>query len=337
MYTAMDERFIRQTILPQLGPQGQHRLGEARVLVAGCGALGTHTAEALLRAGVRRLLLVDRDVVEVHNLHRVALLTPADLGRPKAEAAAAALLRIDPEAEVIPYTAHLGPALAEKLVPRVDLVVDGLDNLETRYLVNDACVKHGLPWIYTAVLATYGMTMAIVPGLGPCLRCLFPTPPAPGTLPTCAESGILGPVPQALAAIQAATAIQILTRSPDLRPGELLHLDLWTHRTERVAVARAVGCPTCGERRFEFLAQGSGTSVLCGDTIQVLPRHRGPLDLAHLAARLAPLGEVRLERGLLVARIGEVALTVFPDGRALVKGVRDPERAQALYDQYLSR
>ncbi|MFH1610093.1 MAG: ThiF family adenylyltransferase, partial [Candidatus Bipolaricaulota bacterium] len=322
---------------PLLGEEGQRRLGEATVLVAGCGALGTHTAEILLRAGVRTLILVDRDLVEETNLHRVALFTPADVGRPKATATAGALLRIAPEAEVTPHVAHLGPDLAEELVPAVDLVVDGLDNLETRYLLNDACVKHGVPWIYTAVLATYGMTMPILPGVGPCLRCLFPDPPPPGAIPTCAQAGILGPVPAALGALQATTAIQVLAGSADLQPGRLFHLDLWTRRAETTQVERAAGCPCCGLRRFEFLARPSRAAALCGDSVQILPRDRGKLDLRDLAARLRPLGQARVANGVLVASIEGIALTVFPDGRAIVKGVSDPNRAQALYDQYVAR
>ncbi|MDD5764098.1 MAG: HesA/MoeB/ThiF family protein [Candidatus Bipolaricaulis anaerobius] len=246
-------RFARQMALPAIGREGQRRLGESSALIVGCGALGSHTAEALARAGIGRLILVDRDLVAETNLHRVALFTPPDLGRPKAEAAAEALHRLAPDVAVASHVAHLGPKLAAEVVPQVDVVLDGLDNLETRYLINDACVKHRVPWVYTAVLATYGMTMPIVPERGPCLRCLFPDLPPPGTIPTCAEAGILGPVPAALAAWQATTAIQILVGSADLAPGRLVHLDLWAGRAETISVARAAGCPCCGERRFGFL------------------------------------------------------------------------------------
>lgn len=331
------DRFARQRVLRELGDEGQRRLGGATALVAGCGALGTHGAELLLRAGVGRLVLVDRDLVEETNLHRVALFTPEDLGRPKALAAADALRRIDPGAEVVPHVAHLGPELAQELVPGVDVVLDALDNLETRYVLNDACVKAGVPWVYTAVLGTGGMTMPILPGRGPCLRCLFPDPPPPGAIPTCAEAGILGPVPAALAAFAASSALAILVRSPDLVPGRLLHLDLWRGRAEGTDVARSPACPACGRGEFPFLAPGPSTAVLCGDAVQVLPRTRGPVDLGDLAARLAPLGTVRRAQGVLVARIEGVEFTVFPDGRALVKGVSDPARAQALYDRYVAR
>ncbi|HEU67807.1 MAG TPA: thiazole biosynthesis adenylyltransferase ThiF, partial [Candidatus Acetothermia bacterium] len=193
-----------------------------------------------------------------------------------------------------------------------------------------------VPWVYTAVLATYGMTMPIVPARGPCLRCLFPDPPPPGTIPTCAEAGILGPVPAALAALQAATAIQVLVRSPDLVPGGLLRLDLWAGRAETTRVERAADCPCCGKRRFEFLSRPSRTTILCGDAVQVLPRTRGDLDLDGLAARLTPLGKVRLAGGVLVASLEGAQLTVFPDGRALVKRA-SPDRAQTLYDRYIAR
>ncbi len=332
----MEERYVRQQALPQLGLEGQAKLGRASVLVVGCGALGTHTAEALLRAGVGRLVLVDRDIVEVHNLHRVSLFTPEQVGQPKALAAAHKLAAIGSEAQVEPVVAHLDASLAEKWVPQVDVVVDGLDNLETRYLVNDACVKHGVPYIYTAVLATYGMTMAVVPGKGPCLRCLFPSPPPPGVLPTCAQAGILGPVPKALAAIQAATAIQILVGSPDLRPGELLYLDLWSRRTQLIEVQRAPRCPTCVQQDFVFLRERPTTAVLCGDAVQVMPYRRGELDLSALAERLAPLGKVRLAHGLLFFETAEARFVVFPDGRALVHGAGSIERAKSLYDQYMA-
>jgi adenylyltransferase/sulfurtransferase len=331
------ERFSRQLVLPELGEAGQRRLAKARVLVVGCGALGSHTAMALLRAGVRQLILVDRDVVELSNLHRVAAYGQADLGLPKAEALRQALMRVDSQASVEARVTHLGPREAEELVPQASLVVDGLDNLESRYVVNDACVKHGVSWIYTAVLATYGMCMPILPGEGPCLRCLFPSPPPAGTLPTCATAGILGPVPAVLGAWQAAVAIQLLVARDEVRPGELLRLDLWSRRWERLEVARAPGCPCCGGREFEFLESQPPYERLCGDVVQIRPLTPGDLDLEELKERLSRLGEVKLKGGVLVAKVEGVSFTVFPDGRALVKGVGDPARAQALYDRYIAR
>lgn len=330
-------RFVRQTVLPELGEEGQQRLEKASALVVGCGALGSHTAEILARAGVGRLVLVDRDVVEETNLHRVSLFIPEDVGRPKAEAAADHLRRVTPDGRIASHIAHLGVDLAEELVPQVNIVLDGLDNLDTRYLVNDVCVKHGVPWIYTAVLATYGMTMPVLPENGPCLRCLFPVPPTPGAVPTCAEAGILGPVPAALAALQAASAIRILVGTPELGAGKLVHLDLWTGRAEATTVERAPSCPCCGARRFEFLAHPPRTAALCGDSVQIVPRRGGVVDVRDLAARLGPLGQARVAHGVLVAEIEGALLTVYPDGRAIVKGVSDPNRAQALYDQYVAR
>ncbi|HAF69972.1 MAG: UBA/THIF-type NAD/FAD binding protein [Acetothermia bacterium 64_32] len=331
------DRFSRQMVLPWVGERGQGRLARAKVLVAGCGALGSHTASALLRAGVGHLVLVDRDVVEGSNLHRVAELKSADLGRPKAEALADHLGRVYPEAELTVHVAHLGPKEAERIIPEVDLVVDGLDNLESRYLVNEVCVKYKVPWIYTAVLSTYGMTMPILPGEGPCLRCLFPSPPPPGALPTCASAGILGPVPQALAALQAVSAIQILVGSPELSPGNLVYLDLWSRSWSAIQVEQAPGCPTCEKGEYPFLSRPSRAALLCGDAVQVLPTRPGRIDLGALAAKLAPLGRAEVRRGVLVATVEGASLTVFPDGRALIKGVRDPARAQALYDRYIAR
>ncbi len=330
------ERFARQVILPQLGPEGQKRLGEAKVLVVGCGALGSHTAAALLRTGVRRLVLVDRDVVEIHNLHRVALYTEDDVGRPKAEALAERLKEIDPGAEIDFRVAHLGPREAEALIPGVDLAVDGLDNMETRYLVNDACVKHGVPWIYTAVLATSGVMMPIIPGEGPCLRCLFPNPPPPGTLPTCATYGILGPVPKALGALQASAAIRILVKGK-APLGKLLQLDLWEMESRELEVRRRDDCPTCVRGEYEFLRETSRTASLCGDAVHILPRKEGKLDLEKLSEGLSRIGRVRRGKGVLIFEVEGVSFTLFPDGRAIVKGVKDPGRAQALYDQYIAR
>jgi len=330
------ERFSRQSILPELGPEGQRRLGVARVLVVGCGALGSHTAAALLRAGVHRLILLDRDILELHNLHRVALFTEADVGRPKAEALADRLCQIDGEVEISAYVAHFGPSQAEDLVPAVDLVVDGLDNMETRYLLNDACLKHGVPWIYTAVLGTTGLMMPIVPGNGPCLRCLFPSPPPPGTLPTCATHGILGPVPKALGALQASLAIRLLTAG-EVPIGKLFQFDLWRVEFRELVVPRRDDCPSCVRGEYAFLREGSRTVTLCGDAIHILPRTSESVDLEELARRLAGLGKVRRGSGVLFFDVDGVSFTVFPDGRAIIKGVKDPTRAQALYDQFISR
>ncbi len=305
-------------------------------MVVGCGALGSHTAAALLRAGVRRLILVDRDILELHNLHRVALYTESDVGRPKAEALAGRLRAVDGEAEIEVHVAHFGPHEAEELVPRVDLVVDGLDNMESRYLLNDACLKHGVPWIYTAVLGTAGMMMPIVPGEGPCLRCLFPSPPPPGTLPTCATHGILGPVPKALGALQAAVAVRLLVNDGGL-VGRLFQFDLWGMEFRELSVPRRGDCPACARGEYEFLREGSRTVTLCGDAVHILPRSREPVDLGELARRLAGLGKVRRGQGVLFFDVDGASFTVFPDGRAIVKGVKDPARAQALYDQYIAR
>jgi len=330
------ERFSRQTVLPQVGPTGQRRLGEARVLVVGCGALGSHTAEALLRAGVGHLTLVDRDVVELSNLHRTGLFTLEDVGRPKAVACAERLRAIDHSAVLEPLVRHLDPDEAEALVPEVRLVVDGLDNLETRYLVNDACVKHGVPWVYTAVLATYGLLMPIDVGRSACLRCLFPDPPAPGSLPTCASAGILGPVPMAMGALQAAVALRFLLTDVAEDATELMRIEFWPLSADTIPVVRAGACPACREHRWVFLESKPEVTMLCEETVQILPGRKVSLDLGELARRLRPLGRVRQAEGVLSVDLGLFSFIVFDDGRALVKGIDDPNRARALYDQHIA-
>ncbi len=330
------ERFSRQTVLPQIGPTGQRRLGEARVLVVGCGALGSHTAEALLRAGVGHLTLVDRDVVELSNLHRTGLFTMDDLGRPKSVACAERLSAVAPDAVTESVVRHFGPEEAEALVPEADLVVDGLDNLETRYLVNDACVKHGIPWVYTAVLATYGLLLPIYVGRSACLRCLFPDPPAPGALPTCASAGILGPVPMAMGALQAAVALRMLLTEEADDTTELMRVEFWPLAVDTIPVVRAGACRACREHRWAFLESRSEVSMLCDETVQIVPGRASSLDLGELAVRLSPLGKVRQAEGVLSVVLGSVGFIVFEDGRALVKGVSDPDRARALYDQYIA-
>ncbi len=333
----MVERFSRQVVLPQVGEDGQRKLASAHVLVAGCGALGSHTAEALLRAGIGRLTLVDRDVLELHNVHRVSLMVLEDVGQPKAERCAAALQRIDPGADISAYVVHMGPAEAEEWVPAADVVVDGLDNLETRYMLNDACVKHRVPWTYTAVLGTHGMNMPVRPREGPCLRCLFPEPPPAGALPTCASAGILGPVPMALAALQAAAAIRLILDPAGSSTEDLVHLDLWGRHADHAPVPRSADCPTCGRGEYPYLELSSRTTVLCGDAVQVLPRRPLELDLEEVGRRLARLGSVHRKGSVLAVDLPEASFLVFADGRALVKGTHDPRRAQSLYDQYVAR
>ncbi|MDI3341952.1 MAG: ThiF family adenylyltransferase [Sphaerobacter sp.] len=334
-------RYARQAIFAQVGPEGQQRLQQARVCVVGVGALGTHVADTLARAGVGFLRLVDRDVPELTNLQRQVLFDESDLdkGLPKAVAAARRLAAINSEIEIDARAVDVNQTNVEGLIEDVDLVVDATDNFEIRYLLNDACVKHGIPWVYGGVIGSYGMTMTIRPGETPCLRCVFPDPPAPGDAPTCDTAGVIGPAVAMVAALESAEAMKLAVGALDALNRGLLSLDVWQLSFEQIPLgAPDPACPCCGRREFAFLdrAAPSHTTQLCGrDAVQVLVHPPARVNLAELARRLSPLGQVGFNAYLLRFRTGAFELTVFPDGRAIVKGTTDPAQARSLYARYI--
>jgi adenylyltransferase/sulfurtransferase len=338
-------RYQRQTLLAVLGEEGQRCLAESRVLLVGCGALGSAIADQLVRAGVGELVLADRDYVELHNLQRQSLYDERDVEEhlPKAAAAARRLAEVNSEVTLSPRIVEVSAANIEELAASCDLIVDGTDNFETRYLLNEASVKLGIPWVYGGVIGTYGMTATFVPGTTGCLRCLFPDAPEPGSAPTCDTAGVLGPAVHAVASLQAAEALKIASGNVEAANRALVSLDVWsmTFSTLKRGPARA-DCPTCGQRRFELLdrAAPATETVLCGhDAVQVLVHPAPRLDLAALADRLRPAGEVLVNRFLLrfTDAGSETELTVFPDGRAIVKGTTDPVRARTLYDRFVGK
>lgn len=331
------ERYSRQIVLRAIGEKGQQRLLHATAAIVGCGALGSLQASALARAGVGRLLLVDRDCLELSNLQRQWLYDEEDLesGLPKAVAAARRLTRINSGIEVRPVVADLTPSNIEQLLGPAELILDGTDNFETRYLINDYAVRQGKPWIYGAALGTYGVTMPVVPAHTACLKCLYPEPPA-GPQPTCETEGILNAVTAAVAAIQSADAIRMLCEGPSAVRPRITILELWEGRIRQAEQpGPQPDCPACARREFPHLAAvGQSPVVLCGrNAVQIYGR--GPVELDALARRLEPLGEVRASEFALRFRTGPYELTVFPDGRALVKGVSDPGMARSLYARYI--
>jgi adenylyltransferase/sulfurtransferase len=337
-------RYHRQTLLPQIGEAGQRRLAGARVLLVGCGALGTTIADQLVRAGVGRLTVADRDVVELTNLQRQTLFDEADAaaGTPKPVAAAARLRRINSAVEVTPVVADVNGCNVEDLLKGgVDLILDGTDNVQTRYLVNDVSVKHGIPWVYGAAVGVEGRVMGVVPGTTPCLRCVFPTSPGAAELPTCDTAGVLGMGASIVAAYQAIEAVRILTGAGPSRT--LLRLDFWPPRTHVVSTedARRADCVCCGERRFEFLEAPAddGAVSLCGrNAVQVRASGRVMLDLEQMAQKLAGVGAVERTAYFVRCRLADgadVGLTVFPDGRAIVHGISDLGRAKSLYARFV--
>jgi adenylyltransferase/sulfurtransferase len=335
------ERYSRQMILPGWGREGQARLSQKSVTVVGCGALGSHIANHLARAGVGRLALADRDLVEYHNLPRQVLYSEADAaaGLPKAVAAARRLRQVNSQVEIEPHVVDVNADTVEDLIAGADLVLDGADNFEVRYLLNEACVKHRIPWVYGGVLGTYGLMAAILPGKTPCLRCLLGPMPAPGAVPTCETAGVLGTAVAVIAALEATEGLKILLDRLEDVLCCMVMVDLWTGDFERAETQRGLEhCPACDDGRFELLTaeRGAVAAVLCGrNAVQVRPRPPRPVDLNALAGRLAAVGTVAVNEYLLRLEVEDYQLTLFPDGRAIVKGTDDPVQARALYARYV--
>ena len=330
------DRYSRQIRFPKIGEAGQQRLLDARVAVLGCGALGSFQAGALARAGIGFLTIVDRDYVELSNLQRQWLFDQYDVeqGLPKAIAAARKIQAINSGVEVEPAVADLAPSNIEELLSDVDLILDGLDNFETRYLVNDYAVSRNRPWIYGAAVGSYGITMPIVPGATACLRCLYPDPPA-GAQPTCETAGVLGSITALIASLQVSEAIKFLSGAEVSR--KITTVDVWSAEIRQIEQPGPdARCPACGLREFPYLNGERRSPVsLCGrNAVQIHERNR-PIDLRDLAERLAPLGVVRANEFALRFETPPYLLTVFPDGRAIVKGTTDIGVARSLYARYV--
>ncbi len=334
----MDERYSRQTRVRGVGEDGQRRIGAGRVGVLGLGALGSVSANALARAGVGHLRLIDRDIVDLSNLQRQVLFNELDAAaaRPKAVAAADHLRGVNSQITIEPVVQELDAGCIEDLIRDLDVVVDGSDNFALRYLVNDACVKHGLPWVYGGALGSYGMTTTILPGRTACLQCFIGPMPDPGSIETCSTAGVLAPVTGVIANTQAAEVLKLLVGAS---PREtVLIVDLWQGSADVVELRRAPDCPVCVHGRFEHLESADSTRVrvMCGeDTVQVNPARRAALSLDRLAERFAELGEARLHDGVLRLKLDTLDLTLFADGRALIRGVRDEAHALNLYAEYV--
>ena len=339
-----EDRFARQTRFAPLGTEGQSALAESSILLVGCGALGGVLAQWLVRAGVGHIALVDRDIVEETNLPRQVLFTAehARAGSPKAHAAAEVLSAVGGPTRIEAHAAHLDGDLLLKLGPAADLILDGTDNMATRYLINDYSIKAGTPWIYGGVVSSGGLVLPVLPSHGPCLRCIFPDPPPPGTLPTCDTAGVIGPAVGLIASMQAGLALRILSGNADGLEPALTEFDAWTGAVRRLTVPRRDDCPACGLGSFEFL-ETSGSQAdavsLCGrNTVQVMPQGSPPVKAS------LPAVEARLrEAGIKVIRVGpllrfeadEHRFTLFTDGRTLVEGTEDPGRALSLVARWI--
>ena len=333
-------RYSRQVKFPGIGVEGQRKLRDATAVLVGVGALGSWLAEILVRAGVGRLFLADRDVVELSNLQRQLLYTEADVERPKALAAAEHLAQINSEVELIPLAEDFGPQQFDGLGTVPNLILDGTDNFATRYLLNDLAMRHSIPWIYGGTVGAKGTAMAILPGVTPCFRCIMPQPPSTGESATCETAGVLAPAVATVSAFQAAQALKILSGNPGAVTRGILVVDVWHHEYSlRMAHAGpAPSCRTCRGEEFPALAAEWSQSVsLCGrDAVQVQPRASAAVDLTHLAHNLRDVAsDISPSEHLLRFAAEGCRFSVFPGGRAILFGIADQDRARVLYDRYV--
>jgi len=340
---ASDDRYSRQILFNGIGEEGQARLADSRVVIIGCGALGAIQAETLARAGAGHLVLVDRDFVEESNLQRQIMFEQSDaLNRlPKAVAAAARIARVNSDIRVEPLVTDVNFENIEEIIEGADLVMDGTDNFEARFLINDACVKTGTPWTYGAAVGSYGLTMTIVPGSTPCLRCVLEAMPEAGSGPTCDTAGVIMPIVAVIASIQAAEALKLLTGRMEALHNSLIRIDVWDFQFNRLDLSsfeKRDDCPACALGKFEFL-RGEGRQVattLCGrNAVQIARSGTRAIDFAALAERLQSAGEVMFNDFLLRFRVEGYDITVFRDARSIIRGTADLAIARSLYARYI--
>jgi molybdopterin/thiamine biosynthesis adenylyltransferase len=337
------ERYSRQVRFPGIGKDGQQKLLDSTVTLVGCGALGTVLANALVRAGVGHLRLIDRDFIETNNLQRQILFDEADVAAnlPKAEAAARKLRVINSGVTIEPIVTDVDRTNILDLVRDADVILDGSDNFEVRYVINDAAVKLKKPWVYGGCIGSHGQTMTILPGETPCLRCVFEAAPAPGEAGTCETAGVLGPIVNIVASYQATEAFKILAGRLDTINRDLVYVDVWENVNRRIKIANLKGkvdCPCCGRGKFEWLEgeHGAQTTSLCGrNAVQVSHRIAGKLDFETMARELGVMGKVSFNKFLLKFDVDDYQFTVFPDGRAIIKGTADADKAKTLYAKYV--
>jgi molybdopterin/thiamine biosynthesis adenylyltransferase len=341
--TANFDRYVRQMRYPHIGEEGQQRLFESRVLVCGCGALGSVLANTLARAGVGKLRIVDRDFLELNNLQRQVLYDEADVaaGIPKAIAAAEKLRRINSDIEIEPIVADVDYRSLPGLLDGVDMIVDGTDNFETRFLLNDASHKYKIPWVFGGCIGADGQTMTILPGETACLRCLMHDAPPPGTTATCDSAGILSPIINVIASIEANEAIKVLSGNRDAVSKVLQVFDLWDNRVRQVSLEpllEANVCPACNGTEYPWLEgeRGSHSAILCGrNAVQLSFPGRDKISLEALEKKLEGIGTVSRNRFLLRFEVDDYKLTVFPDGRAIIGGTEEIAEAKTIYAKYI--
>jgi adenylyltransferase/sulfurtransferase len=338
---SLRNRYSRQTIFPAIGDIGQEKLSSTYAVIIGCGALGCNIAVLLARAGVGNLRIIDRDFVEEHNLHRQVLFTEEDVRRqiPKAIAAQRALIKANSTITVEGIVSDVNSMNIESLCHHADIILDGLDNLETRYLVNDVAMKHRIPWVYGGALGSSGMTMTIIPGKTACLRCAVPFRPERADTPTCESAGVINTAPAIIGVLQANEALKIIVGTGELNTG-LLMIDLWSGSFDRMKITPRENCPT-HQGRYDFLKEKFTIKAtpLCGQTraIQVVDSSVREINLFKLADHLKGVGKICIDEQTLTLSIGEYQIVVFPDGRAIIKNTIDEIEAKALFAKYVAK
>ena len=335
-----DDRYSRQMRFDPIGAEGQGRISASRVAVIGAGALGSVAAELLVRAGIAFVRIIDRDFVECSNLQRQSLYDEDDVRKnlPKAEAAAAKLRRINSGVQIESVVDDVNPTNVEDYIRDVDVVLDALDNFETRFVLNDACARQSRPWIYAAAVSSYGLVMPILPGKTPCLRCMLGSLPAPGG-PTCDTAGVIGPITHIIASIQVAELLKVICRVLEPSDVRLVTYDVWTHNFRRLEPGREAmeSCPVCSEKRFDYL-NGSPlrTITLCGrNAVQLIPAVKTDLDFSQLSKSIPAKGEIQFNEFLLKCNAPPYEVTIFRDGRAIVRGTEEPSMARSVYSKLI--
>lgn len=336
----MENRYNRQQILHNIGEEGQKKLDESHVIIIGCGALGTAAANNLARAGIGKISILDRDFVELNNLQRQMLFDENDVGKPKAIAATQKLNAINSSIEIIPLVKDLNHTNVEEIIKNVDLVLDGTDNIQTRMLINDVCVREKIPWIYTGAIGTSGMTMNILPDAA-CIRCLYPSIPKPGSLPTCDTMGVLNTITVIMGSMASTQTIKILLGEAEPRnelDGSLIVYDAWNNSFDKILVRKNEECACCVDGNYDYLDSEDREviSSLCGrNAIQITPADAKDLDLYELASKLEHLGDVKCATFILLFKVSEYEISIFRDGRAIIKGTNDEKVARSVYARYI--
>ncbi len=343
--TPPQDRYSRQVLFEPIGEAGQAQLAKGRVLLVGCGALGTVLASTLARAGVGHLRICDRDFIELNNLQRQVLFDEDDIEQnvPKAVAAANKLARVNSSIRVEPIVTDVNFKNIANLADGCDVILDGTDNFETRYLINDYCVESGRPWVYGAVIGATGLVMPIIPGETPCLRCVFENAPPPEMSPTCDTAGVIGPAVNIVASMQSVETFKLLMGKRDDVVRKLMSIDVWSGRVVQLSVAKPEGaCICCGKRQFEYLEGKvvSLTTTLCGrNAVQIQPQsnREASTDLAALARKMAMVSrdEVKQSEYLVRAMVEGYELTVFKDGRTIIKGTKNADEARSIHAKYI--